>query len=108
MKASIACLESGVFTAEASEIAVASRGVIAASASLRPSLKHISQRIRDADDRGANKIFGPVMQMVERVSVLLILLMVFMGYTYALILPYFMSLPHAIATSKIRGRCSRY
>lgn len=51
VKASIACLTPGVFTAEASEMTVASRGVIAASASIRPSLKHISQRIRDADDR---------------------------------------------------------
>jgi symplekin len=69
VKASIACLTPGVFTAEASEMTVASRGVIAASASIRPSLKHIAQRIRDADDRGANKIFAPVMQMVERVSI---------------------------------------
>lgn len=67
VKASIACLTPGVFTAEASEMTVASRGVIAASASIRPSLKHISQRIRDADDRGANKLFTPVMQMVEGV-----------------------------------------
>ena len=67
VKASIACLTPGVFTAEASEMTVASRGVIAASASIRPSLKHIAQRIRDADDRGANKIFAPVMQMVEGV-----------------------------------------
>ncbi|MGK3734428.1 MAG: hypothetical protein ACI8RD_004309 [Bacillariaceae sp.] len=67
VKASIACLTPGVFTAEASEMTVASRGVIAASASIRPSLKHISQRIRDADDRGANKVFTPVMQMVEGV-----------------------------------------
>jgi len=50
---------------------VASRGGIAASASIRPSLKHIAQRIRDADDRGANKVFAPVMQMVEGVSNLL-------------------------------------
>lgn len=71
VKASIACLTPGVFTAEASEMTVASRGVIAASASIRPSLKHIAQRIRDADDRGANKIFAPVMQMVEGVSILL-------------------------------------
>jgi symplekin len=67
VQASIACTQPGVFTAEAAEMAVASRGVIAASASIRPSLKHIAQRIRDADDRGANKIFGPVMKMVEGV-----------------------------------------
>lgn len=68
VQASIACTTPGVFTAEASEASVASRGVIAASASIRPSLKHIAQRIRDADDRGANKIFVPVMKMVEGVS----------------------------------------
>ena len=49
VKASIACLTPGVFTAEAAEMTVASRGVIAASASIRPSLKHIAQRIRDTD-----------------------------------------------------------
>jgi symplekin len=68
VEASIACTTPGVFTSEASEAAVASRGVIAASASIRPSLKHIAQRIRDADDRGANKVFVPVMKMVEGVS----------------------------------------
>lgn len=71
VQASIACTTPGVFTSEASEASVASRGVIAASASIRPSLKHIAQRIRDADDRGANKIFGPVMKMVEGVSVIM-------------------------------------
>ena len=67
VQASIACTLPGAFTSDVAEDAVASRGVIAASASLRPSLKHIAQRIRDADDRGANKIFGPVMRMVEGV-----------------------------------------
>lgn len=67
IQASIACTVQGVFTSEASEVAVASRGIIAASASLRPSLKHIAQRIKDADDRGASKLFAPVMKMVEGV-----------------------------------------
>jgi hypothetical protein len=67
VQASIACTLPGAFTSDVAEGAVASRGVIAASASLRPSLKHIAQRIRDADDRGANKIFVPVMKMVEGV-----------------------------------------
>ena len=48
-------------------MAVASRGIIAASSSLRPCLKHIAQRIKDADDRGASKLFGPLMKMVEGV-----------------------------------------
>ena len=71
VQASIACTTPGVFTSDAAEGMIASRGVIAASASIRPSLKHIAQRIRDADDRGANKIFSPVMKMVEGVRTFL-------------------------------------
>jgi symplekin len=67
VQASIACTQAGVFTNESAEAAIAARGVIAASASIRPSLKHIAQRIRDADDRGANRIFAPVMKMAEGV-----------------------------------------
>eukprot|EP00980_Cylindrotheca_fusiformis_P011641 scaffold2751_cov131-Cylindrotheca_fusiformis.AAC.8 len=55
VQSSIACTTPGVFTDESSEAATGARGVIAASASIRPSLKHIAQRIRDADDRGANR-----------------------------------------------------
>jgi symplekin len=67
VQASIACTLPGVFTSENAESATASRGIIAASASLRPSLKHIVQRIKDADDRGANRLYAPVMKMVEGV-----------------------------------------
>lgn len=67
VEASIACTVPGAFTNDASEGAVASRGVISASASLRPSLRHIAQRIQGADDRGAAKLYGPVMKMVEGV-----------------------------------------
>ncbi|CAB9516080.1 Symplekin [Seminavis robusta] len=67
VQASISSLVEGVFTSEASEMAVASRGIIAASSSLRPCLKHIAQRIKDADDRGASKLFSPMMKMVEGV-----------------------------------------
>lgn len=67
VQASIACTEPGVLTSEDGEGAVASRGVIAASASLRPALQHICQRIKDTDDRGANRLFVPVMRMVEGV-----------------------------------------
>ena len=67
VQASIACTLPGAFTSSTSEDNVASRGVIAASASLRPSLRHIAQRIEDADDRGANRVYGPVMKMVEGV-----------------------------------------
>lgn len=67
IQAAIACLVQGVFTNEASEAAVAGRAIIAASASLRPSLKHVAHRIKDADDRGASRLFGPVMRMIEGV-----------------------------------------
>lgn len=67
VQASIACMLPGVFTNETADAAIASRGVIAASASIRPSLKHIAQRIGDTDDRGANRVFAPVMKMVEGV-----------------------------------------
>jgi symplekin len=59
-----ACLVEGVFTAEESDVAAVCRIILAASGVLRPALAHISQRIRDADDRGAVKLFNPVMRMV--------------------------------------------
>ena len=67
VEAAVACLVAGVFTAEDAAAAVYSRGIIAASAALRPSLRHISQRIKDADDRGAARLFSPVMKMCEGV-----------------------------------------
>jgi symplekin len=67
VEASIACTTPGVFTNEASEGAVASRGIVAASASLRPSLAHIATRIKDADDRGATRLYNPVMKMLDGV-----------------------------------------
>jgi symplekin len=67
VQGSIAATLPGAFTNDASEGAVASRGIIAASASLRPSLRHIAERIQDADDRGALKLYKPVMEMVEGV-----------------------------------------
>ena len=67
IQAAIACLTPGVFTAEDADTATASRGILAASASLRPALRHIVQRIKTADDRGANRLYSPVMRMVEGV-----------------------------------------
>ena len=67
VQASIACTQPGVFTSDQAEASIGARGVIAASASIRPSLKHVAQRIRDTDDRGALKIYTPVMKMVEGV-----------------------------------------
>ena len=67
VEAAVACLVTGVFTDADAEGAVASRGIIAASAALRPSLQHIAQRIRDTDDRGATRLYVPVMKMVDGV-----------------------------------------
>ena len=67
LQAAIACLTPGVFTAQAADDATASRGVLAASAALRPALKHIVQRIKAADDRGANRLYSPVMKLIESV-----------------------------------------
>jgi symplekin len=67
IQASIYCTLPGAFTSDVAEDAVASRGVLAASASLRPALRHIAKRVDDADDRGAAKLYGPVMKMVEGV-----------------------------------------
>jgi symplekin len=67
LESSIACTVPGVFTSDARESAVASRGVIAASASLRPTLAHIATRIKDADDRGATRLYNPAMRMVDGV-----------------------------------------
>jgi symplekin len=67
MQAAIACLTPGVFTAADAAAATASRGILAASAALRPVLKHIVQRIKNADDRGASRLYSPIMKMVEGV-----------------------------------------
>ena len=67
IQAAIACLTPGVFTAEDADAATASRGILAASASLRPALRHIVQRIKTADDRGASRLYSPVMKMIEGV-----------------------------------------
>lgn len=67
IQAAIACLAPGVFTSQAADDATTSRGVLAASAALRPSLKHIVQRIKAADDRGANRLYSPVMKLIESV-----------------------------------------
>lgn len=64
VEASNACLVEGVFTAAESEGSIVSRAILAASAALRPSLRHISQKIKDADDRGALRLYNPIMKMV--------------------------------------------
>lgn len=67
IEASNACLIEGVFTAVEAEGSIASRAILAASSALRPSLRHISQRIKDADDRGALRLYNPLMKMVGSV-----------------------------------------
>jgi symplekin len=59
LEAAVACLGAVVL--------IDGRAILAASAALRPALQHIAQRIRDADDRGAARLFAPVMKMVEPV-----------------------------------------
>jgi symplekin len=66
--ASNAFLNAGVFgSADDVDTDVGSRGVIAASASIRPAFSHLSQRIKDADDRGAARMYSLVMKTVEAV-----------------------------------------
>jgi len=67
VEASIACMQMGILTDDTGEGIVASRGVIAASASFRPSLQHIATRIKNTDDRGASRLFTSVMRMTESV-----------------------------------------
>ena len=64
-----ACLPnlSTVFTHEASDVGAAGRGVLSASAALKPCLRYIAERIGEADDAGALRLFLPVMRMIERV-----------------------------------------
>ena len=64
-----ACLPnlSTVFTNEASDVGAAGRGVLSASAALKPCLRYIAERIGEADDAGALRLFLPVMRMIERV-----------------------------------------
>jgi symplekin len=65
IEAAGACLAAGALDTDGD--GTTSRAIIAASAALRPSLRHISQRIRDADDRGAARLYSPVMKVVESV-----------------------------------------
>ena len=45
----------------------AGRGVISASAAIKPCLRFIAERIGEADDAGALRLFLPVMRMIEKV-----------------------------------------
>jgi symplekin len=68
IEASIAVLNAGDFASvDSIESDVSSRGIISASASVRPAFSHLSQRIKDADDRGAARMYTLVMRTVEAV-----------------------------------------
>jgi symplekin len=52
---------------DSTESEIISRGIISASAAIRPAFSHLSQRIKDADDRGAARMYTLVMRTVEAV-----------------------------------------
>lgn len=67
VEASAACTAPGTFTDVRADGAVASRAVLSAGATLRPSLRHISDRIGAADDAGATRLYRPMVRMVAGV-----------------------------------------
>lgn len=67
VSSAIACLQPGVFSNDDASAAIAGRAIIAAGASLRPALRHMADRITDADDRGAARLYTPVMKLTEAV-----------------------------------------
>lgn len=64
VEGSTACTVPGAFTDVHADGAIASRAVISSSAVIRPALRHVSERIRGADDAGALRLFIPVMRMI--------------------------------------------
>lgn len=67
IEASIGCLVLGSFSSETSDGAVASRGVLAASAAVRPALRYMAAKIKAADDAAATRLYVPTMRMMEGV-----------------------------------------
>ena len=67
VQASIACVQPGVFTDTADDEATLIRGILAASASWRPCLRHLVLKIQDADDRGATRLYNPLMKLLAGV-----------------------------------------
>jgi hypothetical protein len=55
------------FTSEALDAGAAGRGVLSASAAIKPCLRYMAERIAEADDAGALRLFLPVMRMIEKV-----------------------------------------
>jgi len=64
VQSSIPSLTPGTYTSFTSDASAASRGVLSASSSIKPSLRHIAERISNADDAGALRLFLPVMRMI--------------------------------------------
>jgi len=67
VEASAHCTSPGNFTDVRSDGAVASRAILSASAALRPSLKHVADRISSADDAGATRLYKPLARMIAGV-----------------------------------------
>ena len=67
VRASVGCLVKGSFSKQNSESAVASKGVLAANAAIRPVMRSIAASIAAADDDGALRLFRPCMDMVSGV-----------------------------------------
>ena len=67
VEASAHCTSPGNFTDVRSDGAVASRAILSASAALRPSLKHMADRISSADDAGATRLYKPLARMIAGV-----------------------------------------
>ncbi len=60
-------LAPGAYTSSSLDCSVASRGVLSASAALKPCLRYMAERIGNADDAGALRLFLPVMRMIAGV-----------------------------------------
>lgn len=60
-------LAPGAYTSSSLDNSVASRGVLSASAALKPCLRYMAERIGNADDAGALRLFLPVMRMIAGV-----------------------------------------
>ena len=67
VQSAIPNLAPGTFTSSTLDVAAASRGVLSASAALKPCLRYMAERIGSADDAGALRLFLPVMRMIEGV-----------------------------------------
>ncbi|KAL7493329.1 hypothetical protein ACHAWT_002361 [Skeletonema menzelii] len=67
VQSSIPNLTPGTFTNATLDASAAGRGVLSASAALKPCLRYMAERIGSADDAGALRLFLPVMRMIEGV-----------------------------------------